>query len=815
MSYYLRRIVGLTCLAMSAQGVAQTTQSASGFSLEEVVVTAQKRSESAQSVPLSMTTFSAKALEDKAIDNFFDYATKIPNLAFAPTGDGVGTARTVSIRGIAGNGTTSFYIDDTPLPDSIDPHVLDIDHIEVLRGPQGSLYGARSMGGLIKMVTKASDLNAFSADFHAGASKTSHTDRPNWTGDGVINVPLINDVMSLRLSAFYDTQAGYFTRSYCTNPAAAGVSCTPLASSGLTSVPNVGEIDTYGGAAALTIKLGDSVTITPRLMTQRADYNGFPMGDVLSTPGNGYGYPVPSGPYTLPSSLVPGSFNQARLFNIQEGGSDAWDLLSLSAKWKSAYGELVSATSYFGRRVYETEDESDFVWAAITSSCTAGAVSAGACSGVGAASASPIVEIKNYQQFTEELRFASSLSGPVQFVVGGYYSDLHGRLPFAANYPGATAPGLDNTLSGGQPSNCQQVSASSCINGIADLIFAQDFTTEVKEQAGFGELTWAMTDALKATVGARVYSVKTTSQGVEKGLATGGGPWIYSPTAEQTDSGVNPKAEIDYHITPDKMVYANVAKGFRPGGVVPIVPAGVPGTATDCVTPLNNLGISLSDTRSYKADTLWNYEVGAKTAWLDRRVTMNGALFDIRWKNLQQEVLLPCGFQFVANAGAAESKGAEFEMQARATQALELGLSVGYQNAKITAGPSTGSALYLPPGSKVFMVPDWTGDVSATYTVPMTSEWNFQAGGDFSYVGRSFSGNNTPNDPRERPGYHLLNARFAFTHNRMDIALVGKNLTNEAANLGDSRSLAAEVPGRPRLFVNQPRTVGVEFREHF
>jgi outer membrane receptor protein involved in Fe transport len=107
--------------------------------LETITVTAQKRSESEQTVPLSMTTFSAAALEQKEINTFFDYATKVPNLAFAPTGDGVGTARTVSIRGISGDNVTGFYIDDTPLPDSLDPRVLDIDHIEVLRGPQGTL----------------------------------------------------------------------------------------------------------------------------------------------------------------------------------------------------------------------------------------------------------------------------------------------------------------------------------------------------------------------------------------------------------------------------------------------------------------------------------------------------------------------------------------------------------------------------------------------------------------------------------------------------------------------------------------------------
>src|SRR6202022_4365578 len=160
--------------------------------LEEVVVTAQKRAEGEQSVPLSMTTFGSATLQEKSINTFFDYATKVPNLAFAPTGDGVGTARTVSIRGISGDNVTGFYIDDTPLPDSLDPRDLDVDHNEVLRGPQGTLYGARSMGGVVRIITKEPNLNEFGGNVHGGVSTTDHTNQPNWTGDGVVNIPLIH-----------------------------------------------------------------------------------------------------------------------------------------------------------------------------------------------------------------------------------------------------------------------------------------------------------------------------------------------------------------------------------------------------------------------------------------------------------------------------------------------------------------------------------------------------------------------------------------------------------------------------------------------
>jgi iron complex outermembrane recepter protein len=235
---------GIAAIIGSMRAFAADT-AASSNELETITVTAEKRSESEQSVPLSMTTFSGAALQQKEINTFFDYATKVPNLAFAPTGDGVGTARTVSIRGISGDNVTGFYIDDTPLPDSLDPRVLDVDHIEVLRGPQGTLYGARSMGGVVRIITKEPNLNDFEGNVHGGVSSTDHTNQPNWTGDGAVNIPLIQDHVALRLSGFYDTEAGYFKRSYCTDPAAAmALTCTPLATTGISTVDNVGQINT-------------------------------------------------------------------------------------------------------------------------------------------------------------------------------------------------------------------------------------------------------------------------------------------------------------------------------------------------------------------------------------------------------------------------------------------------------------------------------------------------------------------------------------------------------------------------------------------
>jgi outer membrane receptor protein involved in Fe transport len=779
-------------LAAAAAASAATEATSPPGGLEEVIVTAQKRSENEQTVPLSITTFSATALQQKAITEFFDYATKVPNLAFAPTGDGVGTARTIAIRGItgiAGDGTTGFYIDDVPLPDSLDPRVFDIDHIEVLRGPQGTLYGARSMGGTVRLITQTPDLSHFSATVHGGVSDTDHTDRPNYTADAVVNIPLVQDVIALRVSGFYDDEAGYFKRSWCTDPATAGVTCFPLSTTGRTTMSNVAAIDTYGGSASLTIKAGDAVTITPRVMMQRANYNGLPLGDFNVSPQNGIGFPVPSTLYNgvLPSPLTTTDLTQARFFDIPEGGSDWWDLYSLTVHWTTGVGELVSSTAYFDRTVDETEDESEFVWAALLG-------------GGIPPSRGPIEEIKDYQSFVQEIRFASTLSGPLQFVIGGFYSDFHGRIPFASLYPPALYPGIDNVFNGGQPGNAL---------GVPDLIFQQDYHTDIQEPAAFGELYYNFTPALKATVGLRWYQVKATSHGFEAGYATGGFDTVIGPEATTKENGTNPKFELDYQFAPDQMVYGLASKGFRPGGVVPIVPPGSGGN--NCVTALAavNPDLKIEDTRSYKSDSLWNYEIGTKNTLLDHRLILNAAAFDIRWSNIQQQILLGCGFQFISNAGAAESKGGELDLRWRATDRLEASLGLGYQDAKITEKGNSPQ----PVGSPVFQVPDWTGNGALTYTLPLTSKWNSVSVVDYSYVGSSYSSNNQ--QPRKRPAYRLLNARIAFGNGATEFALVGKNLTNEVVNLSDNRSIAAEVPGRPRLFLNQPRTIGIEFTQHF
>ncbi len=777
--------------------------------LEEITVTAEKRTESQQTVPLSITTFGAVALEQKAVVDFFDYGTKVPNLGFAYTGDGMSTARTISIRGVSGDNVTGFYVDETPLPDSLDPRILDIDHIEVLRGPQGTLYGARSMGGTVRIITKTPDFNDFSATLHGSASDTARTDQGNYGVDAVANFPLIADRLAMRVSAFWDTDAGYFKRKYCTDPATAGVTCFPQTTGPLTTtVDNVGEVNNYGGAVAFSIKLTDDMILTPRLLQQKSTYNGFLMSDVLTAPGAiGYPYPSYSAPPIVLPSLVPTDFTQGRFFNIPEGGFDNWQLDSIDFKWNTGVGEFVSSSSYFSRKVVETEDETDFVWADLL---PLGQILNPAYA-LPRPIPSAISEEKDYQRFVQEVRFASQLQGPLQFVAGAFYSDLHGAIPFAADYPPALAPGY----------GAIQTAAGVCAAGIIcpnpnnpDEIFGIHYKTDIEEPAVYGQLTYQFWDAWKATAGLRWNQVKTTAGGYQEGTVTqstapGAPAQVVDPNTTTKENSTTPKLELDYRVNPADMIYASAAKGFRPGGLVPSVPAAI------CASELPP-GTNAGETRAFSSDSLWSYELGTKTGWFENRLTVDAAIFYIDWKNIQQWVLLPCGFQYKANAGVAFSKGGEIEVRALPIDPLELTLGVGNQNARITqpGGPLSP----LQEGDHVFEVPDWTGNTSGTWTARLSDEYKLVSEIDYSYVGHSFSANNlAAANPatRLRPHYDLLDARIALAHGKIEYAFVGKNLGNTAANLADSRSIAAETPGRPRLVTNQPRTIGLEVRASF
>jgi iron complex outermembrane receptor protein len=804
-------ILSVTSVAAMAQAAGQT----SSGQIEEVIVTAQRRNESLQDVPLSITALSAAALEQRAVKTFFDYAGEVPSLAFGYAGDGSGTARTISIRGISGDNATGFYIDETPVPDSIDPRVLDVQRIEVLRGPQGTLYGARSMGGTVRLITEQPNLADFSSRVSVNGGKTAEANSADYGVDGAVNVPLIQGTLALRAVGFYQHDAGFFKRRFLTNPADAASlppNATPLTLGGLptTTVNDVGRVNSYGGALSLSLKASDALMVTPRVMYQKSQASGFLYAD-----GGSYLVPAPPAGTVVPVDMHPAGYLQARFFNLPESSVDYWTLASLGATYEAGAVSLLSSTSYFDRTVDETEDQTDFLWANLEApfdGLPLGNVNNPATPLYHAVPIpANITELKQIHRFVQEFRVTSKLTGPWQYVGGLFFSDTRGRVPYAGYYPPSLAPGISQTAGfvvQGIPGLPIPVNPA-----IPDEIFAQNYQTKVSEPAIYGELSYAFSPQWKGTVGLRGYRIKTETGGYLEGIAFGG-PRITDPTTSTTESGVNPKLALDYTVAPGKLVYALAARGFRPGGLVPSIPGNSVSDPLGCFAQLSALGYtSAAQTKSYKSDRLWDYEVGTKTSWAGDRLTVNGSVFVNEWDQIQQLVALACGFQFRANSGKAEVKGFDWEMHARPIANLDASVGVGYQRARITQASPQLPALKV--GDRVYEVPDWTGNVTASYTAPLGEERSIVAAVSYSYTGDSLSASVDSNHPRLRPGYSILDLSLAYHIRTWQIAVVSKNLTNNEANLGDNRSLAAETLGRPRLVVNTPRSVGIELRARF
>jgi iron complex outermembrane recepter protein len=330
------------------------------------------------------------------------------------------------------------------------------------------------------------------------------------------------------------------------------------------------------------------------------------------------------------------------------------------------------------------------------------------------------------------------------------------------------------------------------------------------EYAAFGDVSYNILSSLTATVGVRAYRDTADFNQFTNGLFYGGTPHTYVAPST-SDSGFTPRYVLEYKVTPDLLTYASAAKGFREGGnnfAVPLGPA-----PQGCSQDLANIRLTPAEAAAFQPDSLWSYELGVKSSFLDRSFTANAAGFIIEWDNIQQQISLPlCGYSFTGNTGKAQSAGFEFEFNGRLLPELTLGLGVGYVDAQIT---EKGVGSLQPVGSPVFQVPDLTITANAEYQRRLSPIWAAFGRIDYSYIGESFPANNGELHPVRRPAYEITNLRLGVRSDRYEFTAFVKNLTNEHANLGDAILLGAELNGQPRFLINQPLTAGVEARIRF
>jgi iron complex outermembrane recepter protein len=745
------------CSHVGAQEAQPEAQTAS-HGLEEIVVTATRREETIQSIPMSITAITEVSLENRAATQFFDYASGIPNLSFGYSGGGqsagLASSRQVAIRGIAGDGTTAFYIDDTPVPVSIDPQAVDVAQIEVLRGPQGTLYGALSMGGTLRVLTEQPDTQHLEILAHGSVSSTDHAAKANYQTDGSLNLPLIDDKLAIRFSGYHEELGGYFKR-YAEDTGG--------------TINDVGQTTIDGGQVAMLWKITDDLSVTPRVIYQRTELNGLPFSTV--------NYNASS---LTPIIIRPTSLVQVESFDIPESSSDQWTLTSLDFKYHQSFGTFVFSSSDFDRRTTDVEDQT---------------LAIAQLFGIAPLPTS-ITDFNHPRIQTEELRFASSFSGPFQLVSGFYYEHTNtSGVGFPPNY----VRGL-NAATGGTYGT--------------DLVYSYNNGRDVQiETAPYAEANYDITEHWRATAGIRSTRIESLLGPVTADGIANGGPTTVAETSS-TQTTITPKYSLQYRLTPDNQIYATVAKGFRPGspsgGVVP---------QSVCGADLAALGLKSGVIGPVQPDTVWSYELGEKTAWLDKRLTVDFDVFRINWDQIQQTVLLACGFPFDANAGAARSQGAEIDINAQVMDDLTLEVSAGYDDAKFT---QTVPGVLFQSGDRIPQVPRESAQFDADYNFTISSDVSGFAHADYRYVGNSWSTNNALTNPNTgsvipliRPSYRIADLRGGVKYGKTEYALFIKNLTNEYANLSDTNAISLQAIGQSRVAISPPRTIGLEFRYRY
>lgn len=439
---------------------------------------------------------------------------------------------------------------------------------------------------------------------------------------------------------------------------------------------------------------------------------------------------------------------------------------------------MTSATSYWDRDLTQSQDDSE---------------------GLQSIYFTPIfypneatTEVDNIDQFSQELRLASTGAATFQWLVGAFYSNFR-----SAWNQSAISPALTNAVYA--TGAYLPVTAADNPQG---FLFVGHIPYDMKQYAGFADISYQLLPPVKLDVGGRYYRYDSTVNATQAGIFTQSvGATPTNVNSATSADGFNPKINLAYLPNDDLTVYATVSKGFRPGGInVPLPEAG----PNSCTAALSAIGVS-SQTNSYNPDSVWSYEVGEKVRLDDERVTINTAIYYIRWNDVQQLVPLACGYFFTVNAGEARSYGTEVEIHANLNPEWSIDMAGGYTNAAIN---DPDPRLGIAPGTRLLNIPKYTASAALLYSRPLSGDLRFTARAATSHTGPVRDEAYTY---VELPSYTLVDARIGILSNRWNVYLTGANLTNKIAELtANNTDLTFNIPSLTRFTTNQPRTIGLD-----
>ena len=662
------------CAALTTTAAAQSASAqdaGAAGTLEEIVVTAQKRSESILSVPISITALGEADLARRGIKDLNDLASATPALQIT-SNNGFGYAN-VSIRGIAsatGAATTGMYIDDTPIQERTDslappiaPQMFDLERVEVLRGPQGTLFGAGSEGGTIRFITPAPSLTGTSVHARTELAYTEGGD-PTYEAGLAGGAPLIDGTLGFRASAWYRDQGGYIDRV--------------SRYTGQVTDRNVNSSTTRAVRLALAWEPIDGLKITPAVFYQHSH-----MADV-----DQYWEERPK------------FQSEAK---IAQPDDDKWTLSSLTIDYALPAFSIRSISSYTSRSNFQINDWSYVEPSQLSAIGIPGTASApGSVDVPGLPGWTAAMYADVYQDaFTQELRFTSVDTADSRWSwVGGLYFQ-HTRLHRVRN----EHENLDQLT--GALFGIPAVAFFGVPSLPGPVGYAEDVTNTEQELAAFGNLSFKLTDALKLTVGTRVSRTEFHSQNFQDG------PWNDGPgfaEGTQKDTPVTPKVNLTYNLTPDNMLYATAAKGYRVGG-------GNPSYAGNFVCQIDLQGADAPAV--YKSDSVWSYEIGTKNRLANGRADISASVFRIDWSNIQSLIFMPtCGNIYTDNLGKAVSQGGDLELHAEVAPGLRLSLSAGYTDAHYTQTTTRvfgGGTVVLAANGEKLPIPKVSGSAALYY----------------------------------------------------------------------------------------------------
>ncbi len=776
--------------------------------LGEVIVTAQKREESLQNVPISLDALGEETLQELNIQNFKDYVTFLPSVTAQPSlGAGSGYSQ-VYMRGVATGGdgqatlavpSVGTYIDEQPITTvqgNLDVHLYDIARVESLAGPQGTLYGASSQAGTIRIITNKPDPSGFSAGYGLEANYVDMDD-VGYVAEGYVNLPM-GDNAALRLVGWSLTNAGWIdnvpaTRTYLIDQADPD---DDFESNNASRVEdNYNTIDTFGARAALGINLGENWTVTPSIMYQKQEQEGSWGDDVNDV-------------------LASGSQTVAHFRD--EFSNDEWYLAGMTVEGQIGSLDVVYSGNYLNREADGSFDYSDYsFW--YDNTYTSGFFGKLFVDNDGN-QLNPDASYEKddyYTKTSHELRISTPQDKRVRGLLGFFtQKQYHDFKEAFGNIEGLA----DNMLlNRDDPDEAQY----------PGVVYLNRMDRTDRDQAVFGQVAFDITDELELSLGARYFEPEVTLKGFF-GFGIGFTEAGWSSTGENTCNviGVGQEARKDapcfnvnkrikesdsvyrvnlsWQASDTALLYATWSEGYRPGGVQrsPVLP-------------------------NYVSDFLTNYELGWKTRWADDRLQFNGAVFLNEWEDIQIAFQGLNGITQMDNGPNAEIQGVEAQLDWLPTDALRLGMSLAYYDTELkddycddgnnNGVCDPGENINAPAGTALPVTPDFKGNLIARYSFGLGGFDSFVQGALAYQSSRASILNVSANEAYgDIPSSTLLDLSFGVANDKYSVELFLANATDEDAYIYVTSQCEPGTCGaQPKGVQYRPRTLGIRFSQSF